>query len=78
MGLYEDNKARIDREMKARRKALDELTPLKQTIGMTRYYLHTPDRFIWALEDYQRWLTEGLEEWENTQVVKKLKGETNE
>jgi hypothetical protein len=36
----------------------------------------TPDRFIWAFEDYRRWLAEGLLEWERDKTWQTLKKET--
>ncbi len=73
----EDDRRRekvLEIEMKARRKALDELAPVLKTISKTEYTLHVPDRFLWALQDYERWLKEDLAEWEKEHLVKKLKG----
>jgi cytochrome c-type biogenesis protein CcmE len=55
--------------MKQHRKALTALDVLVEHKPE-----YTPDRFVWALEDYRRWLNDGLEEWEAEHIVKKLKG----
>lgn len=71
---YEDDrdkrhKAETAKDMKARRKAVNVLNQLMENL-----HVHTPERFIWSLEDYRRWLLEGLVEWEAETIVEKLKG----
>jgi len=71
---YEDDydrryKIETAKDMKARRKAVDALNH-----SMKDLHVHTPERFIWAFEDYKRWLLEGLVEWEQENIVEKLKG----
>jgi hypothetical protein len=74
MGHYDadyeaDIEARREHSMKKRRKAIDALDVLIKIAPD-----NAPDRFLWAMQDYQRWLLEGLEEWEADHIVKKLKG----
>ena len=58
-------------DMKEKRKAVDALDAFyNASAGVD----HKPDRFKWALEDYRRWLMEGLVEWEQNEVIRKLKG----
>jgi uncharacterized Rmd1/YagE family protein len=75
---YEDtereiSKERLKYEMKAKRKTLGKLDKLLAQIDIANTVIDTPERFMWALEDYRRWLNEGLDEWERDHIVDILK-----
>lgn len=68
------SKDNLQSEMAAKRKLINDIRILKNQILKAQHSAPTPDRFVWALEDFERWANEGLEEWECEHVVKKLKG----
>ena len=77
--IYEADDERIAKnnlraEMTAKRKLINDIRILKNQILKAHYSAPTPDRFVWALEDFERWANEGLDEWEREHIVKKLKG----
>jgi len=61
-------------EMTAKRKLINDIRILQNQIMKASHSAPVPDRFVWSLEDFERWANEGLEEFEEEQVVKKLKG----